>query len=59
MSTSGATTKPQDSPVECTKVVVKGDVLETKAELLTSTPLKIEWPQKWDPEIREVLLRRI
>ena len=37
----------QDTPADPTKVVQKGDVLETKAEFLKAVPMTIEWSQKW------------
>ena len=38
---------PQNETVSSSKVVAKGDVLETQEEFLESAPMSIEWSQKW------------
>ena len=47
MATTSAKGLPQNDTINPTKVVVKGDVLETQEEFLQSAPMMIEWSQKW------------
>ena len=47
MSATSAHRLPQNEAVSSSKVVVKGDMLETGEDFLQSAPVMIEWSQKW------------
>ena len=47
MSGTGIQSRPQNEAINTTKIVAKGDVLETSSDFLQSAPMMVEWSQKW------------